>query len=145
VNVPDLLNDLNWPWHVDMPVNDLDLGHLDNSFHVLNLRNMDLYNLFLLNELRHVPDVLHGLDWSRNMNMPLDHLHLRDLNNPLHMLDLRHWNVNDLLLVHNLGNVANLLLLLWRCVGLLRCRISDCRLGERLHRRSVCGHSRRTI
>ena len=105
---------------------------------------MDLNNLFLLNELRHVPDVLDGLDWSRNMNMPLDRLHLRDLNNPLHMLDLRHWNVNDRLLVHNLGNVANLLLL-WRCVGLLRRRISDCRLRERLHRRSVCGHSRGTI
>ena len=105
---------------------------------------MDLNNLFLLNELRHVPDVLDGLDWSRNMSMLLDHLHLRDLNNPLHMLDLLHWNVNDLLLVHSHGNVANLLLL-WRSVGLLRCRMNDCRLGERLHRRSVCGHSRRTI
>ena len=91
-----------------------------------------------------MPDLFDDLHWARDMNMSLDLVHLRDLDNSLHMQNLRNWNVNDLLLVHSHGNVANLLLL-WRSVGLLRCRMNDCRLGERLHWRSVCGHSRRTI
>ena len=117
VHVPDLLDDLHWPWHMNVPVHDLHLGHLDNLFHVLNLRNMNLNNLFLCDEFRDVPDLLDGLHWSGNVHMPLDHLHLWNLHNPLHMLNLGNWNVNDFLLMHDLGNMANLLLLLLLRIG----------------------------
>ena len=30
-NVPNLFDDLCWPWHVDLPVEDLRSGHLDNA------------------------------------------------------------------------------------------------------------------
>jgi len=89
VHLPDLfLNDdlgdvsynlvcLNRPGHVDVLLDDLDLWHLDNFLDMLDLRDVDFMHLFLSDDYRDVPNLLDYLDWPWNVNVPLDHLHLR--------------------------------------------------------------------
>jgi len=148
-DVPDLLDNLDWPWHVNMPLDHLHLRHFYDPFHVLNLRHMYLDNLLLRDRHMNVPDSFARLDWPRNVNVALRDVHLRHLDVPvleINWLSGRGdwWQsfVDRRTLRHRLyGSRVN--------GGRLHCHrwcsIGDCRLGERLHRRSVCGHSRRTI
>jgi len=148
-DVPDLLDNLDWPWHVNVPLDHLHLRHFYDPFHVLNLWHMYLDNLLLRDRHMNVPDSFARLDWPRNVNVALRDVHLRHLDVPvleINWLSGRGdwWQsfVDRRTLRHRLyGSRVN--------GGRLHCHrwcsIGDCRLGERLHRRSVCGHSRRTI
>jgi len=82
-DVPDLLDDLDWAWHVNMPLDHLYLRHFDNSFHMLNLRHMDLNYLLFRDRHMNMPDNFPRLDWPRNVNVALRYVHLRHLDVPI--------------------------------------------------------------
>lgn len=119
VNLPDLLlnddfwnmpNDFalfNWAWHVDMPVNNRNLGNFYNFFDMLNLRDVDMMMLFFGDRYWHMANLFNCLHWAWNVDVPLNYLNLRNFHDPLDVLDL--WNVDfyNLLLSHKLGHMAD--------------------------------------
>jgi len=159
-NMPHNFPHFHWAWDVNVAVDDLYLRHFYDSFHVLNLRNVNLNNLFFGNEFWHMPDILNRLDRPRYVNMPLDHLDLRNLHDSLDVLHLRDRYVNHLFLGDDSRHVPYSLLYLWLllldvlgllldvlglgcCVCLHRCCVSLLWCCVGLHR---CGVSlRRTI
>jgi len=119
VNFPDLLlkNDLghvsynlphlNLPRYVDMPMNDLDLWHLDDSLNMLDLWNMNLMHLFLSDHYGDMPHLFDDLDWSWHVHMPLDNLNLRHFDDSFYVLNLRHMDLHNLLLCDWHVNMPN--------------------------------------
>ena len=62
-DVPDLLDHLDWPWHVNMPLDHLHLGNFYDPFDVLNLWHTNLDYLLLRDWPMRVPDYFARLDW----------------------------------------------------------------------------------
>lgn len=98
VNVPDLLNNLHRAWNVDVPLDVLDLRNLNNSLHMLNLRNVNFNHLFLSDEFRDVAHILDNLHWTWHVNLLVDILYLRDLDDSFDVLNLWHMDLADFLL-----------------------------------------------
>jgi hypothetical protein len=108
MNVPDLLNNLHGAGNVDVLLDVLDLGNLDNSLHMLNLRNVNFNDLFLSNELWNVTHILDNLHWTWHVNLPMDMLYLRDLDNFFDVLNLWHMDMDDFLLNDSLWDMPDI-------------------------------------
>lgn len=76
-----ILDNLHWTWHMNLPVDILYLGDLDNFLDVLNLWHMDLVDFLFNYNFWHMSDIFDHLDWAWYVHMALDDLHLWYLHN----------------------------------------------------------------
>jgi len=111
-NNGDMPNDfvrLDGAWDMYVLVYDVNLWHFHDSFHVLDLRDMNMNDLLFNNRDVDMPDDFVRLNGPWNMYVLVDNRVVWNFYDSLNMLDLRHLNMNDLLLMDNHGDVNDVL------------------------------------